>query len=93
MMVQDRDLMKDSTIHLIPDVDECQNPDVCAISTEVCQNTDGGYHCVCPNGYQNYSTSNGGVRSCDGTVKFILQLPSCFVDQHYHCHCKRLHLC
>ena len=40
----------DITLCLFPDVDECEDSDVCG-TVGTCNNTAGSYMCLCPSGY------------------------------------------
>lgn len=52
----------DLTAHsrVVSDVDECEDPAVCG--TARCENTDGGYDCLCDGGY----VYDNETRTCVG---------------------------
>lgn len=49
---------------LLADIDECQDGSHMCRYSQICQNTVGGYGCVCPRGYR----SQGLGRPCLGEV-------------------------
>lgn len=60
------------------DVDECQDGSHLCRYSQMCQNTIGGYGCVCPRGYQ----SQGVGRPCLGkTLHFGIDM-YCFTKQY-----------
>ena len=57
--------MKDSNLELVilPDMDECATGSPCAeVDHTACQNTDGGFACVCVEGY----TLSDMTGQCEG---------------------------
>lgn len=46
----------------LSDVDECEDPGVCG--TAQCENTDGGYNCLCDIGYAYDNETKSCVGKC-----------------------------
>ena len=60
-----------------PDIDECNDPQSCDVTTSTCINKDGGYTCTCRTGYRSVTDLE-----CTGKCNLVIILHG-FAEHSY----------